>query len=375
MNEQLKFIASYDDTIKFCENDVKLATRFRDIFEEAKTREITFDPIMSAASNPELFKKDIFSKKQRVSKRGLGRFDEEKYTKLFITQMKKSLSDPEKSDVLKRTGFDAYAYLMAYEEEIEALYKSNESLTKLQKAALHFVEVGKEEVELDYLKYVATYDDLTTGSVTSKPNDKEWSEWIEEAGKAHYENGGKEEILTGKREVKPFFDAVTYVATHVTTADAFKTEEGVVDEKLATVAYITFGSQNGLASAGFQPYMYLANYPELLEEDIYVNKDISFIKVAKLWLDKFADGIKLDVFDPNEFKEALSLPESADPYKEYVMEKLKEYREMLKKQASCFYKLKKGLKLPKLPKLPKLRASCCKKPPKVEEEIKINVEN
>ena len=153
--EQLKFIASYDDVVRFCGADVILAEKFQTVFAEAQGRSTSFDPIMAAASNPEMLsnkKNDLWTKKGSQAKRGLNNFDQEKFTKSFIKKLKLHLDDPEKNiNVVNRSGFDAYAYLMAYEEDILALYTSD-SLSKLQKAALHFIEVNKEEVELDYLR-------------------------------------------------------------------------------------------------------------------------------------------------------------------------------------------------------------------------------
>ena len=99
-------------------------------------------------------KNDVWTKKGSHAKRGLNNFDQLKFCKLFINKLKLHMEDSEKNPPLNRNGFDAYAYLMAYEEDILALYQSEE-LSKLQKAALHFVEVGREEVELDYLRYRA----------------------------------------------------------------------------------------------------------------------------------------------------------------------------------------------------------------------------
>lgn len=339
--EQLKFIASFEDVIRFCGTDTKLAERYQSIFAEAQGRVSTFDPIMAAASNPEVLankKNDLWTKKGSPAKRGLGMFDEEKFTKFFITTLKAHLEAPDKKPPICKSGFDAYAYLMAYEEEIMALYGSKE-LTKLQKAALHFVEVGKEEVELDYLRYIASYDDLVLGTLSLNVEGKPWEEFIPDTGKWHYENAGRHEIMSGVRPVLDFFDATKYIATYSQVQDLFKNEEGTLDEDKAAVAFITTGSTSGFVRNGFNHNVYLANYPELLEEDIYVNKEISPVKVAKLWLQRVAEGVDLTKFDALDFKESNGLDENVDVFAKYVETKKDEYMKMLKKRSKLLNRL------------------------------------
>ena len=88
MTETLLYIASHDDLIRLVGTDEKLATRVKVVYPD---RETTFDPIISAASNPELLDTiDIYTKyssalrQYNKSKRKFGRFDKVKWTKYFI---------------------------------------------------------------------------------------------------------------------------------------------------------------------------------------------------------------------------------------------------------------------------------------------------
>ena len=349
-SESLRFIASYDDTIKFCGTNESLASRFRDSFAEAQGRSVTFDPVMAAASNPELLTNktaDIWNKKRKI-----GAFDATKFTKLFIKHMLAHFEDPtnesgEGVPPLVRSGFDAYAYLMAYESEIVGLYGKKE-MSKLQMAALHFVEVGSEPVELDYVKYIASYDDLVLGTVSGNTESKPWEEFVPALGKWHYEECGRNEIMTGMRPVTEFFDGVKYIATYSAAQDAFKNEDGSVNETQAAIAYIAFGAQNGLVRNGFNHNLYLANYPELIEQDIYVNNEVSPVKVAKIWLERVKEGVDLSQFDALDFKETAGLEESADVFKSYVDLKVGEYMKLLKKQSKLMNRFtSKICKVPK----------------------------
>ena len=338
MTEELRFIASYNDIIDFCETDIVMANRFRNTFAEAQAREVTFNPVLSAASNPELLTKkhDFWTKQNDPSKRGIGTFDENKYTRFFITHMKKHLKKPEKYDAIARTGFDPYGHLMEFEEEINSFYHDS-TYSKLDLAALHFVETGKEAPEVDYLKYVASYDDVTE-ALKDEAVDS-----IYELGKTHYNTIGLPELLKGTREVTEFFDSDKYIASYAHVADNFKNEDGTLDEHSATIAYITWGASNGLSRNLFMPYVYVANYIDLIKEDIFINGEISFKKVAKIWLNKFKDGILLDKFDAHDFKETMELGEEEDPYKVFVLKKITEYKKQLARENSCFYKLGKLL--------------------------------
>jgi hypothetical protein len=332
----LLFIASADDTIQFCGINEDLAIKFKNMF--GKDRKVTFDPYISLASNKDLISEnDFFSKKGKSFKRQFGTFDVAKYCKFFIEKKNAFLEDSDNPDI-HRTGFDAYSYYMANEDDINTMYAKSEGLSKLQKAALHFIEIGSEEPELDYIKYVASHDDILVGAVESKPDDKTWEEWVPAVGKLHYESTGKLEIHEGTRPVTEFFNATKYIATYPAAADAFKDESGILDDRKAALGYITVGAFNGFIRNGFNPYVYLANYPQLIKEDIYVNDQINIGKVARLWLDNFKNGIKLDKFDPKDFIESMNLESSADAYKTYVESKVADYKHFLKKQKSLFNK-------------------------------------
>lgn len=351
MIEQLKFIASYDDVIQFCGNDVSLGERFQTIFGEAQSRVVSFDPIISAASNEEMFNSNIWTKKEKKdSKRGIGRFDEVKYTNLFIEKQKQHLEDPDNFEGMNRDGFDPYTYLMKYEEEILAVYsKTYEDFSNLQKAALHYVELGYEKPELNYVRYIATYDDLVIGAIAGKPEDKDMETWLNEIGKLHYESVGKSEILTGVRPLLPFFDATKYIATYAQCADMFKNDDGSLNEDAAALAYMTVGREAGLVRDGFTPYTFLANYPDLITEDIYVNEEISIVKVAKIWLERFKEGLSLDKFDPQDYKETMGLDDTIDSAKQFVEDKVAEYRKLLKKRSKKWYRFTHLCSTPKNP--------------------------
>ena len=359
--ETLKFIASYDDIIRFCGIDVSLADRYQNVFAESQGRKTVFDPILAAASNPEVLKNkknDIWTKKGSHAKRGLNNFDQLKFCKLFINKLKLHMEDSEKNPPLNRNGFDAYAYLMAYEEDILALYQSEE-LSKLQKAALHFVEVGREEVELDYLRYIASYDDLVLGTLSANTEGKPWEEYIPVVGKLHYESIGREEIRLGSRPLLDFFDSTKYIASYPQAIDLFTKESGSIDAEKAALAYITIGSSSGCVRSAFNHNVYLANYPEILEEDIYVNKEISPIKVAKIWLDRFKDGVDLSKFDAVDYRESNGLEETVDVYSRFVNARKLEYMKMLKKRSKLLYRLASSVciapTLPSLPKVPRMK--------------------
>lgn len=344
-SEPLRFIASHDDMIQLCGTDEPLAVRLRSNMNEASSRPITFDPYMCAASNPDIVsnkKHDIWTnKKLSRSKRGLDSFDAKKFTVLFINMKKQFSKEADIAEPL-RDGFDAYAYLMAYEDDIKALYGKRD-LTKLQMAALYFIEVNKPTVELDYYKYIASHDDLVKGAVAGNPG-KPWDEWIPEVGKAHYESSGKEEILGGHRQVLDFFNPTKYIATYADVQDGFKNEDGSINEQALAVAYITIGAESGLVRDGFNHLSFLANYPELIESDIYVNgnvKDgINPVKVAKLWLEKVKQGVvDLSRFDAVDFKETAGLAEEACAFKAFVELKVHMYARKVKKQAKLGYRL------------------------------------
>ena len=355
-SEELRFIASYDDVIRFCGTDQALAARFMTNFAESQGRVATFDPVMAAASNPEVLsdkKADIW----RKSKRKVGAFEPSKFTKLFIERMKGHLADPtnetgESVPPMARSGFDAYAYLMAYESEIMGLYGKRDELSALQKAAMHYVEVGSEPKELDYVKYIASYDDLVLGTLSSNTQQMAWEEFVPAIGKMHYESGGRAEVLSGVRPVSDFFDGVKYVATYAAVQDAFKADDGSIDETKAAIAYIAFGASQGLVRNGFNHNVFLANYPELIEEDIYTNGEVSPVKVAKIWLERVKESegaIDLSRFDVIDFKETACLDDDVDAFRAYVDLKVGEYTKLLKRRSKLFYRVTKDMcAMPKL---------------------------
>ena len=367
--EVLKFIASYDDVVRFCGIDTGLAERYQTVFAESQGRSVIFDPILAAASNSDVLvnkKNDLWTKKGSQAKRGLHSFDQVKFCKFFIKGLKSHMEDSEKNPPLNRKGFDSFAYLMAYEEDILALYPSD-NLSKLQKAALHFVEVGKEEVELDYLRYVATYDDLILGSLSSNKDGKPWEEFIPYSGKLHYESVGRNEIMEGTRAVIDFFDSTKYLATYPQALDLFLKESGSLDNDKAAIVYITAGAAGGLVRNAFNHNVYLANYPEVLEEDIYVNKEISPVKVAKIWLERFKDGIDLTKFDAVDYRESNGLEEAVDVYYNFVNAKKTEYMKMLKKRSKLLYRLGSTMCIaPTIPKVPSFKKK--EKEPLIELE-------
>ena len=108
--------------------------------------------------------------------------------------------------------------------------------------------------------------------------------------------------------------------------------------------------------SAFNHNVYLANYPEILEEDIYVNKEISPIKVAKIWLDRFKDGVDLNKFDAMDYRESNGLEETVDVYSRFVNAKKVEYMKMLKKRSKLLYRLGSSVCIvPTLPKISRIK--------------------
>lgn len=335
----LALIASHDDLIKLCGTDTTLADKFSTVFP---TFVPVFDPAISLASNPDALSGAFWTNKRGIScKRGAGTFNVEKYTKFFIETKKAHLEDPENKPDIERFGYDCYAYLMAYEEDILETYLNRDDLNKLQKAALHKVEVGLEDKPLDFLKYVATYDDLVFMANSTKPFNQTPEAYSKFMGEMQYNTAGKAEIHLGLRPLVDFFDAVKYIASYPTTFNSFKDpQSGKVDEDKATLAYITIGAASGLPRNAFSPFIYLANNPDIVKEDIYVNDQISEKKVASVWLDKFGSGVDLTKFDLDDFKEQNKLDDNEDPFKAFVNIKLKEYKSELKRQNTLFKQAK-----------------------------------
>lgn len=345
----LKYIASNDDLIQLCGVDTEIAKKYQNIYTGKETKPMDFDPIISIASNPELLDNsfDFWSSKgskglKKISTKKFGSFDAEKYTQFFIKARALFLEDNQSVEY-KKTGFDCYAYLMAYEEDILTRYKSEEyeSLTKLQKAGLHYVEITNEEKQVDYLKYIASYDDLVAVALTGMPTDAKPEVWLIDAGKNHYENAGRKEIHDGTREVNEFFDPWKYIASYAMTKDIFwNTEDDTLDETNATIAFITAGFQNGLSRNMFMSDVYLANYPDRVKDDIYVNDQVSEHKVAKLWLKNFPNEVNLSAFDPIGFAEEHGLTDTMISFKEFVKEQIHTYDSFIKKHKKIWFKVK-----------------------------------
>ena len=120
----------------------------------------------------------------------------------------------------------------------------------------------------------------------------------------------------------------------------FKNEDGTVNESSAILAFLTVGREAGLVRDKFDPLSFIANYPELIKEDIYVNDQISSFKLAKIWIERFKDGIKLDKFDPEEFCTSLGLDcDAGEATRKFVEDKIQIYKKLLKKRSSIFYRL------------------------------------
>ena len=345
-NDILVMIASQDDLIQLCGLDIKLAEKYQKIYSEQKTLKKSFDPIISMASNKTLLHSNYdfwTNSKGKPTKKGFGTFDTIKYTKFFITSRSLYLESKETEKEYKKDGFDCYSYLMAYEEDILTKYDSKkyDHLNKLQKSALHYIEITNDVVPLDYLKYVASFDDLTLMCLVGKPDVVSPQEYIINFGKMHYENTGFNEIHNQQREIDEFFDPWKYIASYPITKDAFwNKEDDTLNETLATLGYLTGGATSGLMRNLFQSNVYLANYPEHVKDDIYVNKKISEHKVAKLWLKNFPKEVKFDNFDVFGFAENKGLEEQIEGFKVFVSERIDDYEKLIKEQKKIWYKVK-----------------------------------
>lgn len=361
----LEYIATYDDLIQFCGTDQELGKKHKNVFSEKETRSVSFDPYISAASNVDVLTSDadIWTnpKTGKSGTRKKGFFDNEKYTALFITRMKEHLEDTEKPK-LERKGFDPYAYLMAYEEDVKNEYRDAD-VSLIQKACLHFIEFGYDVKPVDHLRYMASYNDVIVGAYTSKQPDVEIIEWIPKFAEYHYTNVGREEILSGTRSADFIFDPTKYVATYVPTKDVFTDPvTGVINEHAATMAYITIGASNGLQPDLFNPHVFLSNYPELVKEDIYVKSaedgEISKKKLSKLWIDKFPHNIDLTKFDLAKFKAESKITDDLEAFAANALAEIKKYQKELLAQKSVLIRLWRAL--------PTLPIPSCVRAPKKE---------
>lgn len=342
----LEYIASYDDLIQFCGTDEELGKKHKNVFCEKEDRKVSFDPYISAASNADILKDDtdIWTnpKTSKAGTRKKGFFDSEKYTTLFIEQMREHLEDTEKPK-LNRVGFDPYAYLVAYEEDIKNEYKDHDA-TLVQKASLHYIEFGYDVKPVDYLRYMASYNDVIVGAHAAKEADIELNDWIPKYAEYHYTNVGRDEILSGKRAVDFIFDPTKYVATYVPTKDVFTDPvTGIINEQAATMAYITIGVSNGLQPDLFNPYVFLSNYPELVKEDIYVKDatdgEISKKKLSKMWIDKFPHNIDLTKFNVVKFKSEHKIEDDIEAFKTNAVNKIREYQKQLRLEKSTLLRM------------------------------------
>lgn len=339
-------VASHDDIIKFCRTDLLLAKRFIEHYPEGRgSGNNTFDPIRSAAANFDWLNSiNVWSYKGSLCKRNINRFDSELYTKEFIKARLAWLDDPEKNREPLRTGFDSYSHLMAYENDINVIYADKE-LDLLTKADLHKIETKSEDVKLDYVKYLASYDDLIKIALDTKPEDKTWEEWIPEMGETHYRSIGKKEILCRKREVTPFFNSEKYIASYSDAITHLLDEDGTIDDTKVAIIYITFGFKSGLQRSSFEPYKVISENPSLVNEDIYINKVVDTVKVAKAWIQRVKDGKETEVqFNPVSYLQENELEESSDAYKVFVEAKVQERLKQLRKEASLFWRM--GLRKP-----------------------------
>lgn len=361
--ELLLTIASHDDIIKFCRTDLSLAKRFIEHFPEGRSESCTFDPIISAASNFEwLHTLSVWSKKGTLCRRGIHTFDSELYTKAFIKARLNWLDDPEKHKEPLRSGFDSYSHLMSYENDIINIYNDVE-LPQLTKAALHKIETKSETVELDYIKYIASFDDIIKSALATKPSDKSWEEFLPEMGKLHYESCGKEEILSGKRKLTPFFSAEKYVASYSDAIKHLLTEDGNIDTSKVATIFITFGFSSGLKRSCFEPFKVLAENPSMFEEDIFTNKAVDTVKVAKNWISRVKSGKNNELqFNPVSYLQENELSDDVDAFKSFVDTKVAERLRILKKQSSIFWRL--GIRKPS-----------CLKPKKKEPEVTTTTES
>lgn len=347
--ELLKLIASHDDIIQFCTTpkgfDLSLANKYIEHF--GNERQSSFDPITSAVSNFDwLDKLSIWSSKTSLVKRTVGTFDEELYTKEYIKARMLWIQDPEKNKEPASSGFDCFAHLMAYEKDIETLYQSREDLTLLQKAALHKIETKAQDVPVDYLTYIATYDDIIIGAVNSRPDDKTWEEHLLSVGKMHYENIGRKEIHEGKRPIKDFFDPDKYVATYSDAIAHLQDENGDINEDKVKILYITYGFCAGLTRNSFDPYKIIASNLDMIKEPIYTARKIDIKKVAKVWIQRVKSGLhNSDTFDSDEYAKTNELDQNQNPFKVFVESKIDEYIKLVKKQSSYLYRIKKALGL------------------------------
>lgn len=328
VDESLICLASNEKLLKLCEMDIKLLERYRKSFEDDELK-MDFDPILTAACNPNLC----------TAFKGKGKFDPEKFTRTYLLARMNFLNEKKGATDPLTSGFDFFAYFMNYEDEIQALYP-DENLSKMHKSCLHFIELRKEEKEVDYLRYMASYDDIIKPTLRMMPDDIAPLEWLTTTAKDHYETIGKNEILSGVREIPDLFDPYIYIASYAGTKNIFwNNSTNELDEKAATVAFIVTGFNSGLKRDIFDQDVYLANYPENLMEDIFVEGSISKRKVAKVWLRKFPEETTLSKFDPMSFAEAHGIDDPFKSCSSFVGFQANKYMKTVKKNSGFLNRL------------------------------------
>ena len=328
VDDSLICLASNEKLLKLCGIDTKLVEKYRKTFDDIEIKN-DFDPIMVAPNNL----------KMCSGFRGKGNFDAEKFTRLFLHARINFLNNKKGAEDPPTSGFDFFAYFMTYEDEILALYPEKE-LSKAHKACLHYIEFRKELKEPDYLKYLASYDDIIKPTIKMMPDDVVPIEWLTVTAKDHYESIGKKEIMQGTRQIKELFDAHIYIASYAGTKDLFWNKENdCLNETSATVAFIITGFSSDLKRDLFDPDVYLANYPENLMEDIFVEGVISKRKVAKVWLRKFPEETTLSKFDPMSFAEVHGIEDPFKSCSSFVGYQADKYKRTVKKNSRFFNRL------------------------------------
>ena len=328
VDDALVCLASNEKLLKLCGMDLKLVERYRKSFPDEELS-MSFDPIMVAPNNLNMCS----------GFKGKGNFDLNKFTRSFLHSRLNFLNGKKGAEDPPTKGFDSFAYFMNYEDEILALYPE-EDLSKLQKACIHFVEFRKDIKEPDYLKYLASFDDIIKPTLKMMPDDVVPAEWLITTAKDHYETLGKNEILSGIRKIPELFDPYIYIASYAGTKDLFwNTENDCLNESSATVAFLITGFSSNLKRDLFTPDVYLANYPENLMEDIFVEGVISKRKVAKVWLKKFPEETTLSKFDPMSFAEVHGIEDPFKSCSSFVGYQADKYKRTVKKNSKFFNRL------------------------------------
>ena len=328
VDDALICLASNEKLLKLCGMDTKLLEKYKKTFENEDLKS-DFDPIMVAPNNLKLCS----------GFKGKGNFNAEKFTRAFLNARLDFFNGKKKAEEPPTSGFDFFAYFMTYEDEILALYPDDE-LSKARKACLHYIEFRKELKEPDYLRYLASFDDIIKPTLKMMPDDVVPLEWLTTTAKDHYETLGQNELLSGVRDIPELFDPYIYIASYAGTKDLFwNKEDDCLNETSATVAFIVTGFSSELKRDLFTPDVYLANYPENLMEDIFVEGVISKRKVAKVWLKKFPEETTLSKFDPMSFAEVHGIEDPFKSCSSFVDYQADKYKRTVKKNSRFFNRL------------------------------------